>query len=110
MHQRIEQRFADGFLGIVLFIRADDALDGRGCPVAQRQIVDRVFKLLEDRAAKLLAVPELCAGFIVEYGNFRRVLALVGQKQRQVGILIVVDVPKPQRNICLLYTSDAADE
>lgn len=40
MHQRIEQRFADGFLGIVLFIRADDTLDGRDCPVAQRQIVD----------------------------------------------------------------------
>ena len=29
-------------------------------------------------------------------------LALVGQKQRQVGILIVVDVPKPQRNILVL--------
>ena len=102
MHQRIEQRFADGFLGIVLLIRTDDALDGRDCPVAQRQIVDRVFKLLEDRAAKLLAVPELCAGFIVEYGDFCRVLALIGQKQRQIGVLIVVDVPKPQRNILVL--------
>ena len=99
MHQRIEQRFADGFLGIVLLIRADDTLDGRDCPVAQRQIIDRIFKLLEDRATKLLAVPELCTGFIVEYGDFRRVLALVGQKQRQIGVLIVVNVPKPQRNV-----------
>ena len=52
MHQRVEQRFADGFLGIVLFIRADDTLDGRDGSVAQRQIIDRLFKLLEDRAAK----------------------------------------------------------
>ena len=102
MHQRIEQRFADGFLGIVLLIRADDTLDGRDCPVAQRQIVDQVFKLLEDRAAKLLAVPELGAGFIVEYGDFRCVLALVGQKQRQIGVLIVVNVPKPQRNVLVV--------
>ena len=99
MHQRIEQRFADGFLGIVLLIRADDTLDGRDGSVAQRQIIDRIFKLLEDRATKLLAVPELCTGFIVEHRDFRRVLALVGQKQRQIGVLIVVNVPKPQRNV-----------
>ena len=84
MHQCVEQRLADGFLGIVLLIRADNALDGGHGPVAQRQIVDRVFKLLENRAAELLAVPELRAGFIIEYGDFRGVQALVGEQQCQV--------------------------
>ena len=84
MHQRVEQCFADGLLGIVLPIRADNALDGGHSPVAQRQIVDRVFKLLEDRAAELLAVPELRAGFIVKHGNFGGMQALVGEQQRQV--------------------------
>ena len=69
MHQRIEQRFADGFLGIVLLIRADDTLDGRDGSVAQRQIIDRVFKLLEDRSAKLFVVPELGAGSFSKAAN-----------------------------------------
>ena len=29
-------------------------------------------------------------------------LALVGQKQRQIGVLVVVNIPKPQRNILVL--------
>ena len=84
MHQCVEQCFADGFLRIVLLICADNALDGGHGPVAQRQIVDRIFKLLEDRAAELLAVPELRAGFIIEYGDFRGVQALVGKQKRQI--------------------------
>ena len=84
MHQRIEQRFTNCLLGIVLLIRADNALDGGDGSVAQRQIVDRVFKLLENRAAKLLAVPELRAGFIIEYSNFCGVQALIGKKKRKV--------------------------
>ena len=102
MHQRIEQRFTNCLLGIVLLIRADNALDGGDGSVAQRQIVDRVFKLLENRAAKLLAVPELCAELIIEHRDFRCVLALVGQKQRQIGVLIVVDVPQAERDILFL--------
>ena len=39
---------------------------------------------------------------VAEHGDFRGVLALVGKQQRQIGILVVVHIPKPQRDELVL--------
>ena len=90
MHKRIEQGFTNGFLGVVLLIRANKSFDRGNSLVAQSEIVYHILKLLEHRPAELLAVTELCAEFILEHGNFDRVMALVGKQQRKVGVNIIL--------------------
>ena len=47
MHQCVQQCLADGFFRVVLLICTDNTLDSRDGLITQRQIVDRVFKLLK---------------------------------------------------------------
>ena len=90
MHKGIEQCFTNGFFGIVLLIRADNALDRGNSLVAQGEIVDGILKLFENRAAELLAVPELGAELIFENSDLRCVQTLIGKEQGKVGVNIVL--------------------
>ncbi len=77
---RIKQSFANGFLRIIRFIRPHHTFDYGTCFITKRQIVHGVFKLLENRAPELFAVPKFSAGFVAEHGYFYRMRALVGEK------------------------------
>ena len=90
MHEGVEQRFTNGLFGIVLLIRANNALDRGNGFVAQSEVIDRILELLENRTAELLTVPELGAKFVVEYSNLSCVKALVGKKQCEVGVEVIL--------------------
>ena len=77
MHKSVEQSFTNSFFGVILLIRANNSFDRGNSLIAQSKIVYRIIKLLEHGTSELLAVTELCAEFIFEYGNFGRVMALV---------------------------------
>ena len=90
MHKRIEQGFTNGFLGVVLLIRANKSFDRGNSLVAQSEIVYHILKLLEHRPAELLAVTELCAEFILEHGNFDRVMHWSESSSAKVGVNIIL--------------------
>ena len=90
VNKSVQQRFTDGFFGVVTLIRADNAFDRGSSLVAQRKVVYCILKLVEHRSAKLLAVTELRAELILEHGNLRCVMALVGKQQSEVGKNIIL--------------------
>ena len=90
VNKSVQQRFTDGFFGVVLLIRADNAFDRGSSLVAQRKVVYCILKLVEHRTAEFFAVTELRTKFIFEYGDFGCVMALVGKQQSEVSVNIVL--------------------
>ena len=102
MNERIQQGFTDCIFRIIHLVNAFQAFKRRGSAIAEWKIGIAVVKLLEHRAAKFLCIFERDVLRIPEYRNFRRMLTLVWQQQRQICVLIVVYVPHTQSDVFIL--------
>ena len=75
---------------------------GRDSAITQCKVVIAFIKLLENGAPKLLSVLKCNIFCISEDSNFYGMLALIRNKQRQIRILVVVDISQSQCNKLLL--------
>ena len=81
----VQQRLADGFLGIVRHVDPLQPLELRAKPVEPVDVLVRAVQLPQHRSAQLTPIAEHRLLPPLEHGELYGMRALVGQEERQVG-------------------------